>query len=276
MSRNNEVVRLRTILCLHKFLEIGVTVSEMSRCLGEKPYTVSRIFSDLEKEGLLASDNTRKKLLTPMGKEIVNEYTKKVEILLSFMKQGGIPVEDARKDALFIASICSNKFMEIMESIQNKYKSKAIFKENHLLMGNEFSEVMGNGSIYGQFFIYPKLNKEVFGLDPINYLFEHPCRVIVEDGVGKIQIRISESSIYSKEESINKYIFNHRVQVFNKGYYNDVEQNASVICIPMEVISFQSFGQGLTRVLHGTTSFKITDLTQEDDKGMEYFFTLII
>lgn len=276
MSRSNEVIRLRTILCLHKFLEIGVTVSEMSRCLGEKPYTVSRIFSEFEKEGILESDNKRKKLLTPMGKGIVSDYTKKVEILLSFMKQGGVTVEDARRDALCMACTCSNKFMEIMEAIQSKYKSKVIFRENHLFMGNEFSEAMENGSIYGQFFIYPKLSKELFGLDPINYLFEHPCRVIVEDGVGKIQMRISEANIYSKEESINRYIFNHRIQVFNKGYYNDVEENASVICIPMEAISFQSFGQGLAQVLHGTTSLRVIDLNRKDDKGEEYFFTLII
>ena len=44
----------------------------------------------------------------------------------------------------------------------------------------------------------------------------------------------------------------------------------------MEAINFQSFGQGLAQVLHGTTSLRVIDLNRKDDKGEEYFFTLII
>lgn len=276
MQRSSDKVKLRALLCLQNFLDRGISVSEMARCLGEENYTISRVFMVLEKEGILVSGKNRRRVVTELGKKHINRYNQKVEALINQMVQAGISVEEAKDNALFIAGNCSDRVIDVVEKVQKKYKAKAYFKGRDSFYGNELARVIGNGSFPAPFYLYPVDNEGLLCLDQVNLLFEHPCNIIVNKGVGNINIRISEGNSDPELEELRYCLKNSRAKIFNHGYFNVIEQNASVICIPMEAINFQSFGEGFRQSIHGTTICTLLKSSEGKETEVKYTFTIII
>ncbi len=57
MAESSEMLRLRALLGFYN--DDNVTVTGLSRSLGEEKYTISRLLSSLEEEGLVDRSNNR-------------------------------------------------------------------------------------------------------------------------------------------------------------------------------------------------------------------------
>lgn len=68
MAESSEMLRLRALLGFYN--DDNVTVTGLSRSLGEEKYTISRLLSSLAEEGLVDRSNNRHPKLTEEGLEV--------------------------------------------------------------------------------------------------------------------------------------------------------------------------------------------------------------
>ena len=80
MAESSEVLRLRALLGFYK--EDNVTVTGLSRTLGEEKYTISRLLSSLEEEGLVDRSNNRHPKLTEQGLEVAERYAERLSFII--------------------------------------------------------------------------------------------------------------------------------------------------------------------------------------------------
>lgn len=99
MSEKPDVLRLRVLLSLMKEDSETCTVTGIAKTLGEEKYTVSRILTGLEKEGLLDCSDTRHPTLTEEGRKAAQVYGEKIRITMNHLIYEGVDVENAKSDA---------------------------------------------------------------------------------------------------------------------------------------------------------------------------------
>lgn len=99
MSEKPDVLRLRVLLSLMKEDSETCTVTGIAKTLGEEKYTVSRILTGLEKEGLLDRSDTRHPTLTEEGRKAAQVYGEKIRITMNHLIYEGVEVENAKSDA---------------------------------------------------------------------------------------------------------------------------------------------------------------------------------
>ena len=93
MAESSEVLRLRALLGFYK--EDNVTVTGLSRTLGEEKYTISRLLSSLEEEGLVDRSNNRHPKLTEQGLEVAERYAERVHTMENYLLYKGVSGENA-------------------------------------------------------------------------------------------------------------------------------------------------------------------------------------
>lgn len=96
MSEKPDVLRLRVLLSLMKEDSETCTVTGIAKTLGEEKYTVSRILTGLEKEGLLDRSDTRHPTLTEEGRKAAQVYGEKIKITMNHLIYEGVDVENAK------------------------------------------------------------------------------------------------------------------------------------------------------------------------------------
>lgn len=96
MSEKPDVLRLRVLLSLMKEDSETCTVTGIAKTLGEEKYTVSRILTALEKEGLLDRSDTRHPTLTEEGRKAAQVYGEKIRITMNHLIYEGVDVENAK------------------------------------------------------------------------------------------------------------------------------------------------------------------------------------
>ena len=88
MAESSEVLRLRALLGFYN--DDNVTVTGLSRSLGEEKYTISRLLSSLEEEGLVDRSNNRHPKLTEQGLEEAERYAKRVDTMVNYLLYKGV------------------------------------------------------------------------------------------------------------------------------------------------------------------------------------------
>ena len=88
MAESSEMLRLRALLGFYN--DDNVTVTGLSRSLGEEKYTISRLLSSLEEEGLVDRSNNRHPKLTEEGLEVAERYAKRVDTMENYLLYKGV------------------------------------------------------------------------------------------------------------------------------------------------------------------------------------------
>ena len=87
--------------------------------------------------------------------------------------------------------------------------------------------------------------------------FEHPCELVVRDGVGMIHMRARTMSANSRKSGM---LMQGKVQTVKYNYNNsfiDAEKNGDAICFPAECLNFLNIGSGVDQILHGSVCLKM-------------------
>lgn len=118
---------------------------------------------------------------------------------------------------------------------------------------------MNDGTYRFPFIIYKEQieKNENTNISMANAGFEHPCELVVRDGIGMIHMRALNVSANSRKSGM---LMQGKVQNVKYNYNNafiDAEKNGDAICFPAECLNFLNIGSGVDQILHGSVCLKM-------------------
>lgn len=257
MSESADLLRLRVLLCFLRSAPENCNVTGISRTLREEKYTISRVLSHLEKDGLVDRSDKRRPALTIMGKALAERYAERSEIAINHLLYEGVDMENAMRDANYWALYCSDKLMEIVRASDERSRVKHELKNEKNFSGALLCKKLKDGAYQFPFLINREQVKNNTNLSMANEGFAHPCTLLVNGGVGWVQLQalpISAKSATSGELMQGRV---HMVEYFDAGRYVSAALNGNVISFPAEALNFVNIGEGVGQVLHGSVAMKM-------------------
>lgn len=256
LSDAMEILRLRILQSFLKDDET-CTVMGISRTLGETKQTVSRIIIGLEKEGLIDRSNLRHPVLTEKGREVAQKYSERINISLNHLMYEGVNVESAKSDAYRWALYNSEDTMDVIRSSEKKYRAKYDLRDENHFSGSLLCKKLEDGEYQLPFIIYREHVHNGTNVSMANKGFEHPCTLIVKNGVGMLHlksIKIQEISA-STGKPISGSV--QTLKYLDKGNFIGAEKSGDVLSFPISAVNFVNIGEGIGQVLHGTLTLKM-------------------
>lgn len=256
MAESAEVLRLRVLLSFYS--DENSTVTGLARTLGEEKYTISRLLSTLEEEGLVDRSNNRHPKLTSEGMEAAEKYATRVETMVNYLLYKGVGMEDARPDALKMALHLSDQTMEMFKSDEEMSAVKYEFRDRRKFSGSEFIAKLPDGNYKIPFIIYREKANNVTNVSMANEGFEHPGILSVTDGVGTIQLHATSLNARSAKTGAAMKGKVKTLRYFDSGDFISAEYSGDIVSFPAESLQFYNMKPGFSPVLHGTLPVKIT------------------
>jgi len=256
MAESSELLRLRALLGFYK--EDNVTVTGLSRTLGEEKYTISRLLSSLEEEGLVDRSNNRHPKLTEQGLEVAERYAERVHTMENYLLFKGVSGENALPDALRMALHLSDQSADIFRKEEAMEAVKYEFRDRRKFSGSEFFPKLPDGEYRLSFIIYREKANAVTNVSMVNEGFEHPAILSVTDGVGTIRLHATTLNARSAKTGAAMKGKVKSLKYFDSGDFIDAEQKDDTISFPAESFSFYNLRPGFSPLLHGTLPIRIT------------------
>lgn len=251
MQNTSDILKLRVLLCFLDNEEKDCTVMEIARTLGEEHYTISRIVSSLEKDGLIARISPRKPRLTDEGIIRAKHYGERITITMNHLLYEGVNMESAKRDAYLWALYNTEDTMAIIRSAEEKYRVKYELRRQHEFSGSLLCKKLKDGEYRFPFIIYREAAKNGNNISMANEGFEHPCVLTIKGGIGTIQLKAVD--ITAKSALSGKLMRGHikSMKYLDNGNYINADRSGNVLSIPAAALSFKNIGEGMGQILHG-------------------------
>ncbi len=257
MPEMPEALKFRIMMCLLISGPSSCSVTEISRTLNEKKYTITRSMNRMEQEGLVDRSNVRCPVLTQKGRTQAERYRERVRLAQNHLLYEGVDVEHARQDACSWAMFCSDALMNVLRANDEPHRIKEELRERHTFSGSVFCKNMKDGGYTFPFIIYREHMEADTPISCVNEGFEHPCTLHVEKGEGVIQLRmlpIRQGSGIDKEERCDCIQY---VEYLDSGRFISAEIDGTIVSIPMQALSFVNMGTGADRLFHGSVGLRL-------------------
>ena len=225
MAESSEVLRLRVLLSFYN--DENTTVTGLARSLGEEKYTISRLLSAMEEEGVVDRSNNRHPKLTSEGIEAAERYAKRVDTLVNYLLFKGVGMENARPDALKMALHMSGQSIDVFR-----------------FSGSEFFSKLPDGNYRLSFIIYREKANNVTNVSMANEGFEHPGILSVTDGVGTVQLHATTLNARSAKTGAAMKGKVKSLKYFDNGDYISAELNGDIVAFPAESFKFYNLRPG--------------------------------
>lgn len=245
-----EILKLRTMLLFLNRNQKNCTVTNVARILGEEKYRISRLLSEMEKEGWVDKADPRNPRLTPEGERKALWYRERIEVITDHLMYEGVDVESAQKDA-FCWALCNTECsMEAIRKSTEKYRIKNLLRGQRRFTGSALCRQMRDGIYQFPFVIYREKAEYGSHISMADEAFEHPCTIGVEGGEGVLRLRTQTISLPVGDNGEKQHGRIKEVQYYEYGNLIPAEINGNVISIPMSVLQFMNLGEG--QLLHGS------------------------
>lgn len=257
MQELSEILKVRILLCFLSENKKSHTVTNIAKTLGEEKYTICRMMTVLENNGLIDRSEKRCPKLTEEGQKKAKYYEERISISLNHLTYEGVDINSAQHDSLYWALYNSENAMRVIRSTEERYRLKYELREKKRFSGLYLSKKMGDGLYEFPFVFYRENADNSNNLSMANDLFENLCVLKIENGRGLIQLR----TVPVKEKVFYK-IGNATVKIcdaeyFFNGTYIRAEKNGNVFSLPAESLNFINIGSGVGQILHGCVNIKI-------------------
>lgn len=257
MKDDYEILKLRVLMQLLKGDEESHAVSKMSRILDVNKQRISRLLMDLEKEGIVDRSDLRKPCLTREGRAQAMYYSERITTSLNHLLFEGVSIEKAEQDAYRWALYNTDETMEVIKSAAVWQNAKYKLRNKKKFSGSELCKTLGDGVYHFNFVIYREKIKNGSSLSMANDGFEHPGRLVVKNGCGKIYLRISvieASSPVSCTPIAGKAV---SVKYMENSEFINAELSNDIVSFPASSLDFINIGENISQVLHGSVYLKI-------------------
>lgn len=257
MTDESLVLKLQVLMALHSPEEKERTVSYIAKSLALKPYQVSRIMTALESEGLADKSVDRHPQLTRMGEMKAEEYEEKISICITHLLYEGVEEEYARQDAIYWAMNTSEQTMKVLKDANERYRIKRGLRGENNFSGNILCKIMREGD-YDCTFVFYRLDPEGGNiLSMANQGFENPCKLIVRQGEGTIQLKavpmVANSGMDGHSMTGEVSLF----QYFDGQGFKQANRKGDYISFPANALEFVNCGTGVGQFMTGTAKIKM-------------------
>lgn len=256
MADSTELLRLQVLLRFYR--EGHCTVTGLAKEFGLEKYTISRLLSALEEEGLVDRSNNRHPKLTSSGFDLAATYSEKVDSFEQYLLQKGISSEVAAKDSMELALHVSKETSDLFAKDFELEESKFEFKDRRKFAGSEIFSNLPDGNYKVSFIIYREKANSYTNVSMVNEGFEHPCILSVEDGKGTIRLRLTTLNARSSKtgEAMKGTVTGFKY--FKGGTFVEAETNGEFITFPTESFQIYNLRPGYSPLLHGLLPVKVT------------------
>lgn len=273
MNTSPDILRLRVLLCFLSSDKAAITVTGISRTLGEQKYKITRILSSLEQEKLIDKTNPRNPKLTEYGLLEAKKYEERISVIVNHLIRGGLDTESAYHDALHWALYSTEKSMQTVKVTEERCAVKYALKDKSKFTGSLFCKHIKDGTYQLPFVIYSDKIKKNTNISDFNDYLEHPCTLIVKDNVGTIQFRATNA--FSIDRKRNRVI--RSLQYIDGDMFIRAEKNANIFSLPASALSFINIGTGAGHILHSSLCLKIQYSSYDaSEKEATVIFTILI
>ena len=257
MPESLEILKMRVLICFLNENARICTVTGLATMFGEGKQKMHRIFTTLEKEGLLNRSNPRSPVLTELGREKAHYYENRINIVLNHLLYEGLDMDNAEHDAYAWALFSSDKGMEIIKSSEQRYRAKYELRKREQFDGTELCKHLHDGEYRLPFLIYKEHMTDGNNLSMSNSGFEHPCILTVTNGEGTIQLRPKE--IWARSQMTGQEMIGRvRMLMYWDGMtFKNAETVNGMLTFPASTLSFLNIGSGMEQILHGSVCLKM-------------------
>lgn len=271
MAKPTDVLKLRTLLCFLRQPQGIGTVTGIARTLGEEKYTVSRLLASMEQEGLVDRSNNRTPHLTGKGMALAHRYEERIDTSVNHLLFQGVDAENARQDGLYWALYCSDQTMETIREAEARHRLKYDLRSRKQFGGSLLCKRLEEGSYSFPFLLYPEHGNV---LSPGIEAFEHPCTLLVRQGVGRVQLRSVGFSFRSSKTGREIRGKVQSLQYREGDCFYAGEQTGDLFSFPASALHFVNVGQGAGQMLHGSVLLRLSAAGEELEESV--VFTVLI
>lgn len=257
MKDDYNILKLRVLLYFLNNQKEQCSVVKIARVLDVTKQRVSRVIMDLEEQGCADRTDVRHPVLTEKGRLMGEKYAERIKVSLNHLLFEGVSLENAEEDAYHWAINNTDETMDVIRSSEAKYRMKYALRMEKSFNGKKLCDVLEDGMYSLNFVIYRQHIKNGNNLSMANAGFEHPCTLVVKNGVGKIRLRainintkspVNGKEVTGKVESLT-YQYN--------GDFVSADRTNDIITIPLEAVHFVNIGEKINQVIHGSVCIKI-------------------
>lgn len=117
-------MKLRILIFFFKAGKSEVTVTGLAKTYGIGKYTVSRIISSLEADGLIDKTNPRSPALTEEGRAVAKHYSHRIDTVMRGLRLKGVALEQAQNDAFYMAMYLSDETYKAVRKMERLRRMK--------------------------------------------------------------------------------------------------------------------------------------------------------
>lgn len=257
MPDTPDILRVRVLLCFLKLSADDCTVTGISRTLNVEKYKISRTVIALGNDGYINREDVRNPILTPMGYQEAVRYSERIDVTLNHLLYEGVDIENAKRDAFYLALYCSDKTMSAVRATEERYRVKYELRGQKQFSGSTFCKRLHDGCYQLPFLICSEHAKNGNNLSVLNEGFEHPCSLCVENGAGTIKLRSRIMTVMSRQsgESVQQQIKCMKYSYFDR--FISAESNGSVFTFSADCLNFVNIDSGVGQILYGSVCLQL-------------------
>lgn len=253
-----EFLKIRVLVSLLKMSPENCNVTNLSKTLGVEKYTVSRVFTALEKDGYLNRMDSRHPRLEKLGEQTARKYAERMDIATNHLIYEGVTEAQACNDALYLSMYCSDETFEVIRSMEEQYRMKHLLRTYERFDGTILCNGLRDGQYLLPFIIYRETVKNGSNISMSNEGFIHPCTLSVTDGRGMILLKAQRVEKYSAMTGRKMSGKIKCLKYFDGSKFCEAQRNGDLISFPASVLEFVNIGSDSGRIFHGSVCLKMT------------------
>lgn len=267
---------MKILVYFHQNEPALCTVGKIATRLGSFKQKISKNLIELEEDGLVDRTDNRHPVLTKKGVLVADECTNTIKMTIEYLVSEGVSLEYVEHDAYNIVIGTSQSNMDI---IKRKYIISEMKKElrgKGVFSGKEIGQYLYNGMYPINFIIYRKYAEYNNHISMANAGFENPAYLLVENGVGKIRLKIKEIRVDDLYNGMVKGNLND-VQYMNEGKYEKAEVLGNFVTFPLASVKFITLGNDANLQMEGSLFIKFkNNMNTKCFLESEAIFTMVI
>lgn len=257
-------MKLRVLIFFFKAGKSEVTVTGLAKPYGIGKYTVSRIISSLEADGLIDKTNPRSPALTEEGRAVAKHYSHRIDTVMRGLRLKGVALEQAQNDAFYMAMYLSDETYKAVRKMERLRRMKHGLEAMRQFSGDLLQKKLGDGVYSFPYLLYDGDCAGGSLASEENSLFAHPCKVEIRETTGTVHIWYHSMST---KRQIQK------AEYFSNGKYYLLETVGDALQFPLSEFRFENSGT----LIYGYIPIRFTLINRQNTlEEREDIFTMFL
>lgn len=251
-------LKVRILMCLLGMMGRSSSVTHLASILNVTKSAISRSVSWCEKYGMVERVEQRKIYLTIYGRQIAEEYGRRLEMSRDWLVLEGVPSQTAEADAMKLSMEASEETVMVIEKTVRHRRIKQRIGNQLQFSGRIFCEALDDGTYPIAFIFYRCGCKDGCTVSPsmANKGFDHPGQLIIKNKSGVIVLKAKPLEHVSKKGPLIISGILQTMKYQDGGQLKDAGKQGDNFYFPASILEFLNVDS--SNFLQGSTILKVT------------------